>query len=101
MAAVRRPIVADESVEMTISYSHHGPPVSGVIELLKDFARPMAAPRLAHDKRGRAQDIRAVPLISSTTDDWDWRVWAAENNIEFAQLRVAFRFDTDSAVVAA
>jgi LysR family glycine cleavage system transcriptional activator len=101
MATVRRPIVADDTVEMTISFSRHGPPASGAVELLKDFARPMAAPQLAHDTRGQAQDIRAVPLIASTSDDWDWRVWAAENNIEFSQLRVVYRFDTDSAVVAA
>ena len=102
MAAVRRPVIADNTVELTISYSHHRP-VSGAIELLKDFAIPMAAPGVVHDKDGRARDIRAVPLISSTTtpEDWAWAVWAADNNIEFAQLRVAYRFDTDAAAVAA
>ena len=39
MATVRRPVVLDDSVEMTISYSPtRRPPVSGAIELLKDFA---------------------------------------------------------------
>jgi len=103
MAAVRRPVIADDSVEITISYTHQRPPVPGAIELLKDFAIPMAAPGVAYDKSGRARDIRAVPLISSTTtpEDGDWAGWAADNNIEFAQLRVAFRFDTDAAAVAA
>jgi LysR family transcriptional regulator, glycine cleavage system transcriptional activator len=101
MDTVRRPVVLDDSVEMTISYSPHGPPVSGAVELLKDFALPMAAAALWRDKSGRAPDIRAVPLISSTADDWDWRDWAAENDIEFAQLRVAYRFDTDCAAIGA
>jgi LysR family transcriptional regulator, glycine cleavage system transcriptional activator len=103
MAAVRRPVIADDSVEMTISYSRQRPPVPGAIELLKDFAIPMAAPRVAHDKSGRARDIRAAPLISSTTtsEDYAWAAWAADNGIEFAQLRVAYRFDTDAAVTAA
>lgn len=103
MAVVRRPVIADDSVEMTISYSRHRPPVSGAVELLKDFAIPMAAPGVAYDKSGRARDIRAVPLISSTTtpEDWDWAAWAADNNIEFAQLRIPYRFDTDAAVIAA
>ena len=101
MATGRRPVLLDDSMEMTISYSRRGPPVSGAIELLKDCGLPMAVTGLWHDKSGQAQDIRAVPLISSTPDDWDWRVWAAENNIEFAQLRVAFRFDIDCAAFAA
>jgi LysR family glycine cleavage system transcriptional activator len=100
MATVRRPIVLDDSVEMTIAFSEHGPPVSGAVELVKDFARPMAAPALLHDKGGRAQDIRAVPLLTSN-DGLDWRTWAAENSIEFAELRVAYRFDTDASVIAA
>jgi LysR family transcriptional regulator, glycine cleavage system transcriptional activator len=103
MAVVRRPVIADVGVEMTISYSLFRPPVAGATELLKDFAIPMAAPGVAHDAHGRARDIRSLPLISSTTtpEDADWAIWAAENNIEFEQLRVAFRFDTDSAAVVA
>ena len=101
MATARRPIVLDDSVEMTISYSPHGPPVSGAVELLKDFALPMAAAGFSQDKAGQARNILAVPLITSTPDDSDWRVWTAENNIEFAQLRVAYRFDTDCAAIAA
>jgi LysR family glycine cleavage system transcriptional activator len=100
MATVRRPIVLDHSVEMTIAFSEDGPPASGAVELVKDFARPLAAPGLLHDNGGRAQDIRAVPLLTSN-DGLDWRVWAAENSIEFAELRVAYRFDTDASVIAA
>ena len=101
MATVRRPVVLDDSVEMAISYSRHGPPVAGAVELLKDLAVPMTAAGLAHDKSGRARDIRDVPLISSTPDDWDWRGWAAENNIEYDQLRVDYRFDSECAAIAA
>jgi DNA-binding transcriptional LysR family regulator len=101
MAAVQRPVVLDDSVELIISSAREKPPVSGAVELLKDFARPMAAPGLWHDKKGRVSNIRNVPLIGSTTDDWDWRSWAAENEIGFEQLRVAYRFDTDAAVLAA
>jgi LysR family glycine cleavage system transcriptional activator len=103
MAAVRRPVIADDSMEMTISYSVSRPPISGAIELLKDFAIPMAAPGVAYDRNGRARDIRAVPLISSTTtpEDVHWAAWAADNRIEFAQLRIAYRLDTDSAVIVA
>jgi LysR family glycine cleavage system transcriptional activator len=101
MVTVRRPIVLDDSVEMTIVYSEHGPPVSGAIELVKDFALPMAAAGLWRDNSGRARDIRSVPLISSRVDCLDWRMWAAEHNVEFAQLRFAYRFDTDCAAIAA
>jgi LysR family transcriptional regulator, glycine cleavage system transcriptional activator len=100
MATVRRPIVLDDSVEMTIAFFEHGPPVSGAVELVKDFARPMAAAGLSHDKSGRARHIRAVPLLTSN-DGLDWRIWATENNMEFAELRIAYRFDTDASVIAA
>ncbi len=101
MDTVRRPVVLDDSVEMAIVFARRGSPVSGAIELLKDLSLPWAAAGLWHDKSGRARDIRAVPLISSTPDDWDWRIWAAENNIEFAELRVAYRFDCECAASAA
>lgn len=101
MATVRRPVILDDSVEMAIAYSRHEPPVAGAVELLKDLAIPMAAAGLFHDKSGRVRHIRDVPLISSSADDWDWRRWAAENNIEFEQLRIACRFDSDCAVLAA
>ena len=69
-----RPVVLDDSVELAISYSTHeavqGPPGSHAIELLKDFGLPMAAPGLALAKSGGTRDIRALPLISSTPDDW-------------------------------
>ena len=77
MATVRRPVVLDDSVELAISYSRHAPPVAGAVELLKDLGLPMAASGLSPMKSGRARDIRDVPLISSTPDDWDWRGWAA------------------------
>ena len=100
-----RPVVLDDSVELAISYSTHeavqGPPGSRAIELLKDFGLPMAAPGLALAKSGGAPDIRVLPLISSTPDDWDWRGWAAENDIDFAELRVAYRFDTEVAALVA
>lgn len=101
MDAVKRPVVLDDSVEMMISYTRQDPPTSGAIELLKDFALPMAAPGAWHDNRKRISDIRNVPLIGSTMDDWDWRMWAEENDVAFEQLRVAYRFDTDCAVIAA
>ena len=74
MATARRPIVLDDSVEMTVSFSRQGPPISGAIELLKDFALPMSAAGSSYDRSGRTRDIHAVPLISSTADDWDWRL---------------------------
>jgi LysR family transcriptional regulator, glycine cleavage system transcriptional activator len=100
MDTVRLPIVLDDSMEMTISYAR-AQPVSGAIELVKDLEIPMAASGLWQDRRGRSRDLGAVPLISSTADDWDWRVWAVEHNIEFAQLRVAYRFDSGLAAVGA
>lgn len=100
MDTVRRPIVLDDSVEMIIPFSRRVP-ASGAIELLQDFSRPMAAKGLWDDKSGRARDIREVPLISSTPDDWCWRLWAAEHDIDFAQLRVAYRFDCECAASAA
>jgi LysR family transcriptional regulator, glycine cleavage system transcriptional activator len=101
MATVLRPIALDDSVEMTITYSHGASTFSNAVELMKDFAVPMVAAGSLHDRSGRARDIRAVPLIASTKDDWDWRLWAADNNIEFAQLRLAHRFDSDAAVIDA
>ena len=101
MATVRRPVVLDDSVEMAISYSRHAPPVAGAVELLKDLGLPMAVSGLSAPKSGRARDIRGVPLISSTPDDWDWRGWAQDNNIEFDQLRVAYRFDCECASLGA
>jgi LysR family transcriptional regulator, glycine cleavage system transcriptional activator len=98
MATVRRPVVLDDSVEMAISYSRQGPPVTAAVELLKDLALPMAA---AGVSPGLARDIRGVSLISSTPDDWEWRAWAAENNIDFEQLRVAYRFDCECASLGA
>ena len=78
-----------------------GPPDLRSIELLKDFGLPMAVPGLAHDKSGGGRDIRTLPLISGMLDDWDWRDWAAENDVDFAELRMAYRFDTEVAVLAA
>ena len=101
MATVRRPVVLDDSVEMAISYSRHAPPVAGAVELLKDLGLPMAVSGLSAPKSGRARDIRGVPLISSTPDDWDWRGWAQDNNIEFDQLHVAYRFDCECASLGA
>ncbi len=101
MATVRRPVVLDDSVEMAISYSRHAPPVAGAVELLKDLGLPMAVSGLSAPKSGRARDIRSVPLISSTPDDWDWRGWAQDNNIEFDQLRIAYRFDCECAALTA
>jgi len=100
MDTVRRPIVLDDSVEMIIPFSRRVP-ASGAIELLQDFSRPMAAKGLWDDKSGRARDIREVPLISSTPDDWCWRLWAAEHEMDFAQLCVAYRFDCECAASAA
>ena len=100
-----RPVVLDDSVELAITYSTHqgvqGPPGLRSIELLKDFGLPMAVPGLAHDKSGGGRDIRTLPLISGMLDDWDWRDWAAENDVDFAELRMAYRFDTEVAVLAA
>lgn len=101
MDTVRRPVVLDDSVELAISCSRHAPPVADAVELLKGLGLPMAASGLLPVKSGRARDIRGVPLISSTPDDWDWRGWARDNNIEFEQLRVAYRFDCESASLAA
>ena len=101
LAAVRRPVVLDGSAQVTICYTRNGPPASGAVELVKDFALPMAVPGLAQDEDGRPRDIRTVPLISSTQDDWDWLAWAEHKGIDFHQLRVTYRFDTDAAAVAA
>lgn len=101
MATVRRPIVLDDSVEMTIAFFEHGPPVPGAVELVKDLALPMAPAGLWRDKSGRAADIRSVPLITSRMDGLDWHMWALAHNIDFAQLHLAYRFDTDTSVIAA
>lgn len=103
MATVLRPIVLNDDVEMTIFYARPGPlpPVSGAVELVKDFAVPMAGPTVSDTLKSEAADIRSVPLIGSTPDDWDWRDWSAENNIDFADLNIAYRFDTDVAVIEA
>lgn len=103
MATVLRPIVLNDDVEMTIFYARPGPltQISGAVELVKDFAVPMAAGTLSDGLKSEAADIRSVPLIGSTTDDWDWRDWSAENNVDFADLHIAYRFDTDVAVIEA
>jgi LysR family glycine cleavage system transcriptional activator len=101
METERRPVVLDESVDLAVSYSRNGPPVSGAVRLLTDRAIPMAAPAFSRERRVAAERIEDVPLISSTRDGWEWREWATANSVEPARLAIRYRFDTDSAAILA
>ena len=100
MHTARRPIVLDESYDMTVSFHRDVPATPGAVELVSDFAEPMAAPQLA---RGATdpQRILETPLISSTMDSWEWHEWAEKNDVDFARLRIVCRFDSDAAAIAA
>jgi LysR family transcriptional regulator, glycine cleavage system transcriptional activator len=100
METARRPIVLDEGCDLTITFSRDGAPTADAIHLLADWAAPMASPEFLQT-RSRPLRIQDMPLISSTPDGWEWQHWASTNGIDGSQLRVAFRFDTDCAAIAA
>jgi len=101
METERRPVVLDESLDLAIAYSRSGPPVPGATRLLTERVIPMATPLFRRNHRVAPERIEGVPLISSTRDDWEWREWAGANAIDFSQLDIRYRFDTDSPAILA
>jgi DNA-binding transcriptional LysR family regulator len=101
METERRPVVLDEDLDLAVSYSRSGPPVAGAKRLLTEKVIPMAAPAFRRSGRIATERIEAAALISSTRDDWEWREWAAANEIDFGRLQIRYRFDVDSPAILA
>jgi LysR family glycine cleavage system transcriptional activator len=101
METERRPVVLDENLDLAVSYSRSGPPAPGAMRLLTENVLPMATTVFRKSRRGAAEAIEDVPLISSTRDDWEWREWAKANAVDFTRLNIRYRFDIDSPAIFA
>jgi len=103
LETVRLPAALAPGVDVAISYARRGAGVTNAVHLLADRGRPVASPLLPSRNGGGARATRFIdaPLISGSADDWDWQAWSQANGIDFSELRIVDRFDTDHAAVAA
>jgi LysR family glycine cleavage system transcriptional activator len=97
------PVALESGVDLVVHYSRRGAAASDAIHLLADECRPVASPMLARRyARGTyGAPILAAPIISATSEDWDWRRWALAQKIDFARLQIVDHFDTDHAALEA
>jgi len=96
----RRPVVLTETHDLAIAFSRHGGTTPDAIHLLADETTPMASAAFLRE-HGVAPGLARVPLITSTPDGWEWKQWSAANGVDFADLDLAYRFDTDAAAFSA
>jgi LysR family glycine cleavage system transcriptional activator len=97
------PVALEDGIDLAIDYSRRGAGAADATVLLQDWGRPVASHELCRKyRRGSAKaQILGAPLISAAADDWDWRLWAEMQQVNYTQLRIVDRFDTDHAALEA
>lgn len=94
--------VLSAGIDIAIAYRQHD-----VIDptgqlLLKDYCQPLAKPELLKKYSYQSiADLKHIPILGSTTDNWDWSLWAEQLELDKASVRITDHFDTDDAVVHA
>jgi LysR family transcriptional regulator, glycine cleavage system transcriptional activator len=89
-----------DDIDLAIVYTRGPSPHRLAQPLFADWCGLYGAPEIAGAARGIG-DLVTAPLIAATQDDWDWRLWASANKLDFAQLNLRHRFDIDDAAIAA
>lgn len=96
------PIVLGPGIDVALPYRRAGRDAPDGVLLLPDHTLAVGSPALLESVAPRRRGlVSSYPLISTTVDDWNWQVFARESGIDAADLRIAYRFDTDQAAVEA
>jgi LysR family glycine cleavage system transcriptional activator len=100
--AVDNRATIDGRADLAIVYTRGDEPDRHAQELMSDLCGLYATPDVIarHEPRGMA-DLVGMPILSATTDDWDWRLLASRHALDAEALRPAMRLDTDDAAIEA
>ena len=85
-------------IDIAISYCKTGSQPPAGQKFLEEYSRPLISPTLLNSLSN--PDLFQIPIISSTTDNWDWSMWLKDSGLE-GSLNFASNFDTDDASIHA
>ncbi|PLX35782.1 MAG: hypothetical protein C0606_16905 [Hyphomicrobiales bacterium] len=92
----------DMEADVEVRYRREPDRHAGDVPLFADHSIPVCGPALhAALAQNPADDWRRHPIVSATTDDWDWRSWCRAAGADFDRLDAAHRLDTDNAATEA
>lgn len=95
-------ISLDQSADIAIAYRLPGDYRPGEETIWIDMARPVVSPKLLQKCGYRTlQDIGKIPALQCAAGNWDWTLWASNNDLNIDALRFHHTFDTDDAALRA
>jgi LysR family glycine cleavage system transcriptional activator len=95
-------IYPSQEADVSIIYRRAGDEGDSEELLMEDIVQPVSCPNLlAVPRDWPRMGSSVVPIISGAFGNWDWRLWAKSNQVDFSGLNFAHYFDTDDAVLRA
>ncbi len=89
-----------DETDITIIYERADNLITNGIQILSDFSAPVIAPHLIKKGEGLKELLQGKwPAISCTEANWEWRLWAAENDIDFETLPSRDYFSIDETAI--
>ena len=70
--------------------------------LTEDHSIPLVTPALLSQYQYTGlKHCRKLPAVSSTPDNWDWRIWSQASGLSADDIKIVDQFDTDDAAIHA
>lgn len=89
------------SADISVVYRPSSQPAPGA-RLMGDSCLPVYSPALlAQGQPLPAGEFPDWPVVQGTRDNWDWKAWAAQADVDIEELRFQDRFDLDEAAIHA
>lgn len=92
----------DPEADVEVRYRRGPEPPAGSTLLFTDVSMPVCGPALhavLTDHPWHAWQRQ--PILSATSDEWDWKAWCRRSEVDFGSLSIAHRLDTDDAAIEA
>lgn len=86
-------------IDIAISYFKTGTQPPAGQKFLDEYCQPLISPTLLSNLHN--PDLFQIPIVSSTTDNWDWAMWLEAIGRSSEILNFTANFDTDDASIHA
>ena len=86
-------------IDIAITYCKTGNQLRTGQKFLEEYSQPLISPTLLNSLH--QPDIFRIPIVSSTTDNWDWKMWLNSSKHPLSELKFVASFDTDDAAIHA
>lgn len=94
------PLAIGSGTDIALFFMRRGAGAPDGVSLMKDLAIPVRAPMLRQPSGLKGAPL-PYPIIASSTDAWEWLLYAGEAGLDFRRFRIAERFDSDDACARA